>query len=139
MMTTTEFPDERLKLLFVCAHPAIDAAMHTPLMLQTVLGLDASRIASAFLVSPDADGPAAVAGQGQDQGCRHPVRGARSKASCRRACTRCSRRSTPPMAAAGIDLADPQSRWLPREAITIGRTLVELMPDEPEALRPACR
>ena len=42
----------RLKLLFVCAHPAIDPAMHTPLMLQTVLGLDAARIAHAFLVSP---------------------------------------------------------------------------------------
>jgi len=46
------FPDERLKLLFVCAHPAIDPAMHTPLMLQTVLRLDAARIAHAFLVSP---------------------------------------------------------------------------------------
>jgi predicted RNA polymerase sigma factor len=48
----TEFPDERLKLLFVCAHPAIDPAMHTPLMLQTVLGLDAARIAQAFLIAP---------------------------------------------------------------------------------------
>src|SRR5262252_3824694 len=48
----TTFPDERLKLLFVCAHPAIDEAARTPLMLQTVLGLDAARIASAFLVSP---------------------------------------------------------------------------------------
>jgi RNA polymerase sigma-70 factor (ECF subfamily) len=47
-----EFRDERLKLLFVCAHPAIDPAMHTPLMLQTVLGLDASRIAQAFLIAP---------------------------------------------------------------------------------------
>ncbi len=49
---STEFPDERLKLLFVCAHPAIDPAMHTPLMLQTVLGLDAVRIAQAFLIAP---------------------------------------------------------------------------------------
>ena len=46
------FPDERLKLLFICAHPAIDAAARTPLMLQTVLGLDAARIASVFLVKP---------------------------------------------------------------------------------------
>ena len=46
------FADERLKLLFICAHPAIDAAIRTPLMLQTVLGLDAARIASAFLISP---------------------------------------------------------------------------------------
>ncbi len=45
-------PDERLKLLFVCAHPAIDADIHTPLMLQAVLGLDAVAIARAFLVSP---------------------------------------------------------------------------------------
>ncbi len=47
-----EFADERLKLLFVCAHPAIDEAIRTPLMLQTVLGLEAERIASAFLVAP---------------------------------------------------------------------------------------
>lgn len=46
------FPDERLKLLFICAHPAIDSSVRTPLMLQTVLGLDATRIASAFLISP---------------------------------------------------------------------------------------
>jgi predicted RNA polymerase sigma factor len=47
-----DFPDERLALLFVCAHPAIDAGVRTPLMLQTVLGLDAARIAAAFLVPP---------------------------------------------------------------------------------------
>jgi RNA polymerase sigma factor (sigma-70 family) len=54
---TTEhefFPDERLKLLFVCAHPAIDVAARTPLMLQVVLGIDAAKIASAFLISPAA-------------------------------------------------------------------------------------
>ena len=52
MLTSMQFPDERLKLLFVCAHPAIDPSMHTPLMLQTVLGLDAARIAHAFLIAP---------------------------------------------------------------------------------------
>jgi predicted RNA polymerase sigma factor len=46
------WPDERLKLLFVCAHPAIDPDMHTPLMLQTVLGLDAVAIGRALLVAP---------------------------------------------------------------------------------------
>ncbi len=46
--------DERLKLLFVCAHPAIDEGIRTPLMLQTVLGLEAEQIAKAFLVSPTA-------------------------------------------------------------------------------------
>jgi predicted RNA polymerase sigma factor len=43
-------PDERLKLLFVCAHPAIDSALRAPLMLQTVLGLEADAIGAAFLV-----------------------------------------------------------------------------------------
>lgn len=43
-------PDRRLELLFVCAHPAIDAGARTPLMLQSVLGLSAVRIAQAFQV-----------------------------------------------------------------------------------------
>src|SRR5215471_2024807 len=47
-----EIPDERLGLLFACAHPAIDVAIRAPLMLQVVLGLDAVAIASAFLISP---------------------------------------------------------------------------------------
>jgi RNA polymerase sigma-70 factor, ECF subfamily len=50
----SEFPDERLKLMFVCAHPAIDETVRTPLMLQTILGLDAARIARAFLVEAPA-------------------------------------------------------------------------------------
>lgn len=45
-------PDERLHMLFLCAHPAIARESRTPLMLQAVLGLDAARIASAFLVAP---------------------------------------------------------------------------------------
>lgn len=47
-------PDNRLRLMLVCAHPAIDQRVRTPLMLQAVLGLDAQRMASAFLVSPSA-------------------------------------------------------------------------------------
>ncbi|MEL6586640.1 MAG: DUF6596 domain-containing protein [Pseudomonadota bacterium] len=49
-----DIPDARLKLLFACAHPAIDAGVRTPLMLQTVLGLEANAIAQAFLTSPTA-------------------------------------------------------------------------------------
>ncbi len=50
----TEFPDDRLRLLFVCAHPAIDRATHCALMLQTVLGVEAARMAPVFLVSSEA-------------------------------------------------------------------------------------
>lgn len=52
--TPPAFPDDRLRLMLVCAHPAIDASVHTALMLQVVLGLNAAQIASAYLVSPDA-------------------------------------------------------------------------------------
>jgi RNA polymerase sigma-70 factor (ECF subfamily) len=45
-------PDRLLSLMAVCAHPAIDARVRTPLMLQLVLGLDARRMAGAFLVPP---------------------------------------------------------------------------------------
>ena len=49
-------PDDRLLLMFACAHPAIEAGVHAPLMLQTILGFDAATIASAFLVAPSAMG-----------------------------------------------------------------------------------
>jgi predicted RNA polymerase sigma factor len=45
-------PDERLALMFACAHPAIDPAVRAPLILQTILGFDAATIGSAFLVAP---------------------------------------------------------------------------------------
>ncbi len=51
-MAQAATPDRILNLMFVCAHPAIDAAMRTPLMLQLVLGLDARRMAGAFLIAP---------------------------------------------------------------------------------------
>jgi predicted RNA polymerase sigma factor len=51
---TDDIPDRRLELLFVCAHPAIDAGIRTPLMLQTVLGFEAAQIARAFDLEPTA-------------------------------------------------------------------------------------
>jgi RNA polymerase sigma-70 factor (ECF subfamily) len=49
---TSDIPDQRLALMFACAHPAIDAGIRAPLILQTILGFDAATIASAFLVAP---------------------------------------------------------------------------------------
>jgi predicted RNA polymerase sigma factor len=54
--TPTQTPDQRLALMFVCAHPAIDAGIRAPLILQVILGLSAEAIASAFLMSPAAMG-----------------------------------------------------------------------------------
>lgn len=49
-----DVPDDRLRLMFLCAHPELPGSVHAPLMLQAVLGLDAATIAAAFLVSPSA-------------------------------------------------------------------------------------
>lgn len=45
-----EIPDRRLALLAVAAHPAIDPAARTPLMLNSVLGLTAEQIGAVMLV-----------------------------------------------------------------------------------------
>ena len=49
-------PDERLRLMFACAHPSLDPAVRAPLMLQCVLGFDAASIGAAFLAAPAAMG-----------------------------------------------------------------------------------
>jgi RNA polymerase sigma-70 factor (ECF subfamily) len=45
-------PDRRLELMLVCAHPAIERAVRTPLMLNTVLGFTAEQVGRAFSVPP---------------------------------------------------------------------------------------
>ncbi len=57
-------PDNRLALMFACAHPVIEPAIRAPLMLQTILGFDAAAIGSAFLVSPATMGQRLVRGCG---------------------------------------------------------------------------
>lgn len=131
---STEFPDERLKLLFVCAHPAIDPAMHTPLMLQTVLGLDAARIAGAFLISPKTMGQRLVRAKIKirDGGIQFVIPELRDLPQRLEAVLEAI------YAAFGIgwdDMAgvDQWGRDLAEEAIWLARVLLQLMPDEPEA------
>lgn len=47
-----EIPDRRLALMFACAHPAIEAGVRAPSILQVLVGLET--IASAFRMSPKA-------------------------------------------------------------------------------------
>ena len=128
-----EFPDERLKLLFVCAHPAIDPAMHTPLMLQTVLGLDAGRIAHAFLISPTTMGQRLVRAKTKirDGGIRFEIPQERELPQRLDAVLEAI------YAAFGIgwdDMAgvDQRGRDLAEEAIWLARVLLGLMPKEAE-------
>ena len=126
-------PDRRLALMFACAHPAIDEGVRAPLILQTILGLDAAAIGSAFLVSPAAMGQ----------------RLARAKAKIRLAGVpfRIPERDEAPERlgavleaiyaafAHGWDEAfsdDPRGRDLSGEAIWLGRLIVSLAPGEPE-------
>ena len=127
------FPDERLKLLFVCAHPAIDAGFRAPLMLQTVLGLEAARIARVFLVAPSAMAQRLVRAKSKirDAGLRFEIPGSEEWSD------RLSDVLDAVYAAYGTgwDSLDPvaEADDLAGEAIYLGRLIVKLMPDEPEA------
>src|ERR1700677_4551844 len=133
MTLSPKFPDERLKLLFVCAHPAMDPAMHTPLMLQTVLGLDAARIAHAFLISPATMGQRLVRAKTKirDGGIQFEVPEERELPQRLDAVLEAI------YAAFGIgwdDMAggDQSGRGVAEGAIWLGRVLLELMPKEAE-------
>ena len=130
-----EIPDRRLGLMFACAHPAIEASTHAPLMLQAVLGLDAKRIASAFLVSPATMGKRLVRAKSKIRQAgisfRIPEREelpGRLEAVLDAIYAAFTEGWTDP---SGIDV---DRRDLTEEAIFLARTVVELLPDEPEAL-----
>ena len=130
-----EIPDERLKLLFACAHPAIDEGVRAPLMLQTVLGFDAATIASAFLVSPAAMSQRLVRAKSKIRESGIPFRVPEREELAER---------LPPVldaiyAAYAEGWSDPagtdaSSRELASEAIWLGRLLAMLLPQEAEAL-----
>jgi len=128
-------PDERLKLLFVCAHPAIDPAARTPLTLQTVLGLSADRIASMFLSSPIAMGQRLVRAKAKIREAGIPFRVPPPEEWLERMAFVLD--AVYAAYTAGWETAPEAGIGPPGlagEAIWLARVLVRLIPDEPEAL-----
>lgn len=131
----SNIPDDRLALMFVCAHPAIDPAIRPPLMLQTVLGFDAATIASAFLVSPATMSQRLVRA-------KHKIREAGIPFQVPER-TDLAPRLDAVLAAIYAAFAEGWSdpagtetrrRNLSQEGIWLGRLAASLLPEEPEAL-----
>jgi predicted RNA polymerase sigma factor len=130
---SVNFPDDRLKLLFICAHPAIDPKIHTPLMLQIVLGLNAAQIASAFLVAPAAMSQRLVRAKAkiQDAGIAFELPAA-AELLTRLAAVLAAIYAAYTHAWETVDGGDPRHQGLAEEAIWLARLCIQLMPQEPE-------
>jgi RNA polymerase sigma-70 factor (ECF subfamily) len=132
---SADIPDQRLAFMFACAHPAIDSGIHAPLILQVVLGLEAKTIASAFLVSPTTMSKRLV--RAKDK-----IRHAGIPFSIPERAELAARLETvldAIYAAFAEGWSDPAGtdaarRDLTDEALFLARLVIELMPQEPEAL-----
>jgi RNA polymerase sigma-70 factor (ECF subfamily) len=130
-----EFPDQRLGLMFACAHPAIDVGIRAPLMLQAVLGLDAAKIASAFLVSPATMGQRLVRAKQKIRQAGIPLR-IPEREELRDRLETVLDAIYAAFAEGWIDASgtDVARRELAEEAIYLCRLVTELLPGEPEAM-----
>ena len=122
-------PDRRLELMLVCAHPAIDRAVRTPLMLNTVLGFTAEQVGRAFSVPPSAMATRLVRAKKRIKAAGVPFRiPDRADLPARMASV-----LEAVYGAYVIDWATgPQARRLPSEALHLAEVLATLVPGDPE-------
>ncbi len=131
-MTADDIPDRRLALMFACAHPAIEPSIRAPLMLQTILGLSAEAIAAALLIPPTSMGQRLVRAKARIQQAGIPFRiPDRDELPERLDAVLGAIYAAYGKGWAEIGDAGPQP--LAEEAIWLGRLVLSLLPQEPEA------
>jgi RNA polymerase sigma-70 factor (ECF subfamily) len=124
-------PDRRLELMLVCAHPAIEHTVRTPLMLNTVLGFTAEQVGLAFSVPASTMATRLVRAKKRIKAARIPFHVP-------------GRDELPPRMAAVLEAVygayvidwattGPQDRQLPSEALHLAEVLTTLVPADPEA------
>ncbi|TPL82916.1 RNA polymerase sigma factor [Mesorhizobium sp. B2-3-14] len=134
-MTDEDLPDERLRLMFACAHPAIEPGVRAPLILQTILGFDAATIASAFLLSPSTMGQRLVRAKSRIRETGIPFR-VPERAELGERLDAVLEAIYAAFAEGWSDPAGTETRRrnLATEGIWLGRLVASLLPQEPEAL-----
>jgi RNA polymerase sigma-70 factor, ECF subfamily len=131
----TQISDDRLLMMFACAHPAIESGIRAPLILQTILGFDAAAIASAFLVSPATMGQRLVRAKNKIRQAGIPFR-LPERGDLRERLDAVLEAIYAAFAEGWSDPAGTEARRrnLAEEGIWLGRLVASLLPDEPEAL-----
>jgi len=126
--------DDRLRLIFTCCHPALAMEAQVALTLRTLAGLTTAEIARAFLVSERTMSKRLVRAKGKIRHAGIPYRVPPAHLLPERTSAVLAvlyllfNEGYAASAGAGLVRKD-----LSGEAIRLARTLVQLMPDEPEA------
>jgi len=128
-------PDDRLRLVFTCCHPALATDAQVALTLRLIAGLETREIARAFLVAEKTMAQRLVRAKNKIRAAHIPYRVPDD--------AELPDRLRPVLAVVylvfneGYVASDGDTAVrddLTAEAIRLGRLLVELMPDEPEVL-----